>query len=194
MNAVMTQVASQEYLRRSEAIKRRNAEDAYDRTSNYNGNHQKTLSKLEAMLIGKEELPQTESSPKKVDKLDAGQVKQIALPLGNTLEETIDLWRDVRSEANSVLEPTTADHQLAAKASAEIRDAEAQLSLNDQRQLDKPVQVDLQAAFTSPPTKEAIEAREIQKRYEKAISSYSFQAQAKRNGYQVDWPSFYKAA
>lgn len=194
MNAVMTQVTSQDYLRRSEAIKRRNAEDAYDRTLNYNGNHQKTLSKLEAMIIGKEELPQTDSSPKKADKLDAGQVKQIAMPLGKTLEETIGLWRDVRSEANSVPEPTTADHQLAAKASVEIRNAESQLSLNNKVQHEKPLQVDLKSASMELPSKEEIEARQIKERYEQAISTYSFQAQAKSNGYQIAWPRFYKVA
>lgn len=194
MNAVMTQATSQDYLRRSEAIKRRNAEDAYDRTSKYNGNHQKTLSKLEAMITGKEELPQTESDLKKADQLDAGQVKQIAMPLGNSLEETIDLWRDVRSEANSVPEPTTADHQLAAKASAEIRHVEGQLSLINRVPHEKFLQADLKAAFTSLPSKEEIEAKERQKRFERAISSYAFHAEAKSNNYQIEWPRFYKVA
>ena len=38
-------------------------------------------------------------------------MKQIALPVGKTLEETIDIWRNVRAEAISEPEPTTADYQ-----------------------------------------------------------------------------------
>ena len=56
-------------------------------------------------------------------------MKQVAFPIGKTLEETIDLWRDVRTEAISVPQPTTADHQLAATASSKITQTEAQIGL-----------------------------------------------------------------
>ena len=61
-------------------------------------------------------------------------MKQIVLPIGKTLEETIDIWRDVRAEAISEPEPTTADYQLAATASAKIMQTETQITLHKRAQ------------------------------------------------------------
>jgi len=194
MNAVMTHVSGQDYLQRSEAVRRRNAEDAFDRTTKYNGANQKTLSQLEAIITGKKDLVEVESSPEKVTKLDAGQVKQIAIPIGNTLEETIDLWKNVRSEAISVPEPTTADHQLSAKATAKIHQTEVQISLEQKAKSEIDLaKVDI-VASTEPPIVGDREAHELQKRYQQAITSYSFHIQMKESGFQIDRPSFYKIA
>ena len=203
MNAIMTHISGQDYMQRNEAIKRRNAEDAFARHMKYNGDNQKTLTKLEELITGKKDLVEVGSSPNDVKKLDAGQVKQIALPTGKTLEETIDLWRDVRSEAISAPEPTTADYQLAANASAEIRQTEAQIGLDKQAKSETELAqakaaINLAKTDTSAsmehPTVADREAYELQKRYEQAISSYSFHVQMKENGFEIERPSFYKVA
>jgi len=182
MNVVMTKAASQDYLIRSEVVKRRNAEIAYDKTLKYNGDNQKTLSKLEELITNKSE---TISSQKGFEKLDAGLVKQVTLPIGKTLEESIDLWRGVRSEAIAVPEPTTNDNQLAAIASSKIRQAEAQIGLNE---------LAVKATSMELPLVSDEKPHDLQQRYERAITSYSFQVQARENGFKYNWPSFFRVA
>ena len=133
MNAVMTQAVASDQLQRYDASRRRNAESAYDRHVQYNGQNQKTVEDLEALLMGKKEPEIVQPEQQEFQELGAGQMKQIALPVGKTLEETIDLWRDVRAEAISVPEPTTADYNLAATASAKIMQTEAQIALHKGR-------------------------------------------------------------
>lgn len=197
MNAIMTSVADQ--MQRFDAVRRRSAEHAYDRQADYNGRNQKTLGDLEALLTGKKESAvQLESRDFK--KLDAGQVKQIALPLGKTLEETVDAWRDVRREAISSPEQTTAQQQLAATASAKILETEAQMALEKRQETQMKLEASrsttesLQAAaveLASSPNREELLER---KRFEKAISAYSVQVEAKQNSFSLQWPSFYKTA
>ena len=206
MNAIMTSAFAGDQLQRYDAVRRRTAEHAYDRQANYNGRNQKTLGDLEALLTGKKEL---ESQPEKRDfkKLDAGQVKQIALPLGKTLEETVDAWRDVRREAISSPEQTTAEQQLAAAASAKILETEAQIALQERQEsqikLDESHNnadtvrhqiVSLPVASMELPTDTKREELLERKRFTKAISAYSVQVDAKRNGFNVEKPSFYKTA
>ena len=103
-------------------------------------------------------------------------MKQIALPIGKTLEETIDSWRDVRAEAISEPEPTTADYNLAATASAKIMRTEAQIILHNRAQSE----IDIASAREEVDTAKmaskelpSVLEREIlimQRRYEKAIS------------------------
>lgn len=199
MNAIMTFASAADQMQRYDAVRRRNAEQAYHRQADYNGRNQKMLDDLEALLTGKKE-PDAGQESREFKKLDAGQVKQIALPLGKTLEETIDAWRDVRREAISAPEPTTADHQLAATASAKIMETEARLALQkrEQSQMEaessrakveafKVVSMDL-------PTDLEREMLLEQKRFAKAISAYSIQVEAKRNGFIAEWPSYNKIA
>ncbi|MBD7985347.1 hypothetical protein H9649_12175 [Sporosarcina sp. Sa2YVA2] len=197
MNAIMTSVADQ--MQRYDAVRRRNAEHAYDRQADYNGRNQKTLGDLEALLTGKKDADvQLESRDFK--KLDAGQVKQIALPLGKTLEETVNAWRDVRREAISSPEQTTAQQQLAATASAKILETEAQMALEKRQETQMKLEASrtnaesLQAATmelaSSPKREEMLE----RKRFDKAISAYAVQVEAKQNGFSLQWPSFYKTA
>ncbi len=105
-----------------------------NRNVQYNGQNQKMVEDLEALLIGKKEPEIVQPERQEFQELSAGQMKQIALPIGKTLEETIDLWRDVRAEAISEPEPTTADYQLAATASAKIMRTEAQIALHNRAQ------------------------------------------------------------
>lgn len=199
MNAIMTFASAADQMQRYDAVRRRNAEQAYHRQADYNGRNQKMFDDLEALLTGKKE-PEASSENREFKKLDAGQVKQIALPLGKTLEETIDAWRDVRREAISVQEPTTADHQLAATASAKIMETEARLALQkrEQSQLEAETNQAKAEAFKVAsmdlPTDLEREVLLEQKRYAKAISAYSIQVEAKRNGFIAEWPNINRTA
>ena len=127
-------------------------------------------------------------------------MKQITLPIGKTLEETIDIWRSVRAEAISEPEPTTTDYQLAATASAKIMRTEAQIMLHNRAQTEIESATVLEEAesvkMASMELPSALdrEVRIMQKRYEQAISSYSFQVHMKLKGFENDQPSFYKIA
>lgn len=196
MNAVMTFATAGDQLQRYDAIRRKNAESAYDRTVQYNGQNQKILEKLEALLTGKDEPQVVQPEPKELQELGAGQMKQVVLPIGKTLEETIDLWRDVRADAVSVPEPTTADHQLAAAASAKIMQTETQIALRKLAQSEFEVAMARQAAETGEvvsfelPVGVDREAFMMQKRFEQAISTYAFQVEAKQNGYELNDSKF----
>jgi len=86
MNAVMTQAVASDHVQRYDASRRRNAESAYNRNVQYNGQNQKTVENLEAILIGKKEPEIVQSKQHESRQLGAGQMKQIALPIGTTLE------------------------------------------------------------------------------------------------------------
>lgn len=210
MNVMLAKISGQDHLVRNDAIRRRNAEVAYDRHEDYNATMKKKLSQLENLIRGNVE-PETAIPNEKVvaeqvvqekrnEQLDAGQIKRISLPLGKTLEETIRLWRDVRTDAISVPQPTTADQQLASKASAEIRKTEAQIGLNLRanseidlaaRQANLDIAEVTSKEFTSSVEREL---HKLQKKYEQAISSYSYHVQMKQSGFAIETPSFYKIA
>ncbi|MDS9472348.1 hypothetical protein [Sporosarcina pasteurii] len=169
-------------------LRKRNAETAYQSFEKYSGQKQM---EVQQFLTEK---------PARKSELGAGQVKQVHLPIGKTLEETIALWRDVRSEALSVPEPTTADYQLAVKASSQIRHAEAQIGLHQkaQTEINSAVQNEKETAVVQSamefPTAIERELFELEKKYERAIESYSYQVQMKMNGFQIEKPSFFKIA
>ncbi|AMQ08009.1 MULTISPECIES: hypothetical protein [Sporosarcina] len=200
MNAVMTQAIASDPIQRYDASRRRNAESAYNRNVQYNGQNQKTVENLEALLIGKKEPEIDQSKRPEPRQLGAGQMKQIALPIGTTLEETIASWKDVRAEAISEPEPTTADYNLAATASAKIMRTEAQIILHNRAQSEIDITSAREEADTAKMASKELPSdleREIlitQRRYEKAISSYSFQVLMKQKGFEIDRPSFYKIA
>ncbi|MCM3744248.1 hypothetical protein M3193_08840 [Sporosarcina luteola] len=199
MNAVMTFASAADQMQRYDAVRRRNAEQAYHRQADYNGRNQKTLDDLEALLLGKKE-PETGSENREFKKLDAGLVKQVILPLGKTLEETIDAWREVRREAISVEEPTIADQQLAANASAKIMETEARLALLKREQSiieaeeNRAKAEAFKVASMDLPSDVERELLLEQKRFAKAISAYSIQVEGKRNGFIAEWPSISKTA
>lgn len=172
-------------------LKRRHAERAYEKQAQYNGKHQQMIKALqEEPAVAKTMMPSFE----------AGQVKQIALPLGKTLEETIQLWKDVRRDAVSQPEPTTADYQLAAKASAKIRQTEAQIALHERTQSiveteaihQQFVQSKMKANTVG--TRAARRQHHSEKHFEHAVSSYSFQVMMKEKGFQLTEPSFFRIA
>lgn len=132
--------------------------------------------------------------------LGAGQLKQIHVPTGKTLEETIAIWKDVRTEALSTIEPTTAEYQLAAKATANIQRAQSQLGLDQQAatEVNAAVNEEVQGAFAQrsmafPTIIEQTVFKQEQK-YKQAMSAYSFQAQLKMNGFKIATPSFFRIA
>ncbi|KAA0955723.1 hypothetical protein FQ087_14085 [Sporosarcina sp. ANT_H38] len=200
MNAILTHAAANDHIQRYDAIRRRNAESAYDRHVKYNGQNQKTVEALESLLIGKKEPEMVQSVRHESQQLSAGQMKQITLPIGKTLEETIDSWRNVRAEAISEPEPTTADYNLAATASAKIRQTETQIALQKLAQSDietastREQAGTTKVAFMELPSGLEREVLIMQRRYEQAISSYTFQIQLKQKGFEIDRPSFYKTA
>ncbi|AXI01053.1 hypothetical protein DV702_15805 [Sporosarcina sp. PTS2304] len=181
MNAVMGFASAAEQLQRVETIRRRNAESTYGRQTEFLEQSQKTKADLEALLRG--EVPHKEAAQPKVDfqKLDAGQVRNIAIPLGNNLEETIDLWKDVRREAYSIAEPTTADYQLGSKASAKITEAELQLALHNRA---KAIRELMSSSVSLTPT----DGNRIQTHYKEAFNAYAVQNEARNNQYQIDFP------
>ena len=200
MNAVMTFATASDQLQRYDAIRRKNAENAYERNVQYNGENQKILEKLEALLRGEDEPQVAQPEPKELQELGAGQMKQVVLPIGKTLEETIDLWRDVRTDANSVPEPTTADYQLAATASAKIMQTETQIALQKQAQSEfestmarKQTETGKIVSFELPVGVDR-ETFMMQKRFEQAISTYAIQAQAKQKGYVLNESKFSEVA
>ncbi len=200
MNAVMTHAVASDHIQRYDASRRRNAESAYGRHIQYNGQNQKTVEDLESLLIGKKEPEIVQPERQELRELSGGQMKQVALPVGKTLEETIDIWRTVRAEAISEPEPTTADYNLAATASAKIMQTETQIALDkleksriEMASVHKQTNT-AKAATIELPSGVEREVLIMQMRYEQAISSYSFQVQMKQQGFEFDRPSFYKTA
>lgn len=178
----------------NERVRRKNAEEAYRKNEKYDSNTQEAILKLisEKLAVPKQ--------VKEENALGAGQVKQVHLPIGKTLEETIALWGDVRSQALSTPEPTTADYQLAAKASSNIQRAQSQLGLDQQAatEVDIAVQEESKAAFAQLamgfPTKIEETLFERQQKFQRAISAYTFQVDLKMNGFKVNTPSFLRVA
>lgn len=200
MNTVMTYAVGRDPWQRYDTVRRKNAEAAYDRHARYNGENQEVLKELAALLADEGgSAATTQSDHQPIQTLDAGQVKQVTFPVGKTLEETIDLWRGVRADALSEPEPSTADYQLAATASANIRQTEAQIALEKRAQSEVEAELfqdELQTAGLASDDLPSLD-REVfllQQRFEQAISSYSFHVQMKRKGFEIERPSFYKIA
>lgn len=191
MNAITAQTSSQDNTFRNDAIRRRNAETAYNSSDKYKIDNKKTVESLENLLIAKKEVNVTEVPRQEFNKLGAGQMKQVALPIGKTLEETINLWQNVRTEAISIPQPTTADYQLAATASSKIRQVEVELGLHQQTmsriETAKSTSMEL-------PMRTDRETLIMEKRYEKAITSYSFQVDMHKNDFKHESPSFQSVA
>lgn len=163
---------------RSEYARKRSAEVAYSRHADYAGRNESKRSEVAQQLTHSKESMEAPATPP-FTKLAAGQLKHVSLPLGETLEETINSWRNVRREAISTPDPSEADHQLAAAASAKIMEAEAQLALENR-----------QRSIQLSEAKEEDHTREEQKVYEYAKSAYAFQTEARQRGYEVEHPAF----
>lgn len=191
----LSQLTASNDLFVNERVRRKNAEEAYRKIEDYDNRKQEAI-----LHLINEKLAEPEETTKEANSLGAGQVKQVHLPVGKTLEETIFLWRDVRTEALSQPEPTTADYQLAAKASSNIRRAESQLGLEKQAMTEVEAKVSeetsadfaqLQMTFPTPIEQTLFEREQ---KFKQAVSAYSFQVQMKMNGFKVDTPSFLKIA
>lgn len=197
MIARLSQSIVQDSFIRTDESRRRTAEVAYKRHESYNGENQKQVERLERVISGKAE---ANASQQAFQKLGAGQMKQVTLPIGKTLEETIDLWQAVRTEAISVPQPTTADYQLAATASSKIRRVEGQMGLHHQAKSEIDIAAREEAAAAIEPASIELsstidrEMHKLQKRYEQAISSYSYHVQMQKKGFEIDSPSFYRIA
>ncbi|WP_313236947.1 hypothetical protein [Sporosarcina ureae] len=183
MNAVIGFASAAEPLQRYDAVRRKNAENAYERQTEFREQAQKTKDDLIALLRGNSQpIEKSEETQKDFQKLGAGQMKNVSIPLGNNLVETIDLWRQVRKEAYSESPPTTADYQLASNASAKITQAELQLALHNRAKTirDQTDTVDSTLATDRP--------KRMQQQYSHAFSIYQIQNQARMNQYEMDQP------
>lgn len=204
MNAVLTNASMNDQLQRYDAIRRKNADDAYNRTVQYNGQNRKTVEDLEALLTGKNETETVQTNRKEqsvqpnqseqrpFQPLDAGQFKQAALPVGKTLEETINIWRGLRSEAISTPEPTLENYQYAAKASAEIMYTEAKIALHNMAKKFKDMSTN-ETEISASTYNDARDTSHLE-RFEKAVTTYSFQSQMKQNGFKMTMPEFSQTA
>ncbi|PIC98056.1 hypothetical protein [Sporosarcina sp. P29] len=183
MNAVIGFASAAEQLQRYDAVRRKNAENAYERQTEFREQVQKTKGDLAALLRGNTQpIEKSDETQQDFQKLGAGQMKNISIPLGNNLDETIDLWRKVRKEAYSESPPTTADYQLASNASAKITQAELQLALHNRAKTirDQMGTVDSTAANDR--------TNRMQQQYSHAFSIYPIQNQARMNQYEMDQP------
>ena len=185
MTTIMAQVSVQDYNLRNDSFRRSNAKTAYNSLEKYSGDNQKERESIENLRSRKNEVNDEKLSNQGFNKLGAGQMKQVTLPIGKTLEETIDLWRGVRAEAISAPQPTTADFQLAATASSKIRQVEVELGLHQQT---------ASKIKTETSTSMDQELLISKKRFERAITSYSFQVEMQKNGFKHDLPSIQKIA
>ena len=84
-----------------------------------------------------------------------------------------------------------ADYQLAATASSKIRQAEVDLGHHQHAKSE--IETAKMASVELPSSTDR-EMHKLQKRYEQAISSYSFHVQMQKRGFEIDVPSFYKVA
>lgn len=200
MNAVMTYATTSDQAQRYDTIRRRNAENAYERNVQYNGQNQKIVEDLAAKFIGKKEPENVQPERGEFQKPNVKQMKQGVFPVGNTLESTIELWREVRADAVSKPKPTTDDYQIAATATSKIMQTETQIALRKLEESDneKATTIKKEAASKAVsldlPSDVDREAVFKQRQFEKAISTYSIQKEEKQNGFEFDLPSFYKVA
>lgn len=183
MTMLIGQSIGQNGSMRSSVYLRKNAENAYERHHLFNGIHRKQTAKSEMV-----------EKTGSFQKLGAGQVKQVAVPVGKTPEETKEIWQGVRREAISSPDPTTADYQLVAKASSYIRKVEAQMALHQQAKTKVDGAAKEEELVSGSPVDGDRESIVKQRRYEQAIASYSFHMQMKKHGFEIKSPSFYRIA
>lgn len=193
----MSLVTGADQLIRVDAMRRKNAEIAYTSSDKYSDDLESKLAKIERMLIGDEEKENNEENLKK-EELNAGQMKAISLPVGKSLLETIDIWRNVRSDVFVKTKKTPNDYHLAHTASSEIRDAEATLMLqkteltkeqnpNSQERSYEPFQL-----FNVTHSKKMQEIQ-FQKKFAQAASSYLFHVNMLKGNFSMEVPTFYES-
>lgn len=129
MNAMLTAVV-QDKMNRYDTVRRKNAEQAYTTQSTMKDSNEALVKRLEALLLGYVTEEEAAETIQQHEQLRAGQMKRVALPLGQTLEETIQTWGKERSE---VLErgELSKDAALLGTASSAMRAAESVIALHN---------------------------------------------------------------
>ncbi|WOV84594.1 hypothetical protein PGH26_01340 [Sporosarcina jeotgali] len=175
---------------RYENARKRSAEVAYTRHADYAGGNEAKRNELAQRLTN----TQADAQPNEFKKLNAGLLKQVVLPLGETLEETIQSWRQVRSEALSNPEPSEMDHQLAAVASAKIAETQAQLALEDRLRSAQLAEASRENSLMQPQQQNSEAnsslADAMRKLYDQAAAAYAIQTGAKQHGYMTASPAY----
>ncbi|MDW0108569.1 hypothetical protein [Sporosarcina aquimarina] len=171
------------------SLKKRSAEAAYTKNAEYAGGNEQKRNEAEQQLTASSELMRARKADD-FQKLGAGQLKQITLPLGKTLEETISSWQEIRRDALTGFDPAEMDLQLAAAASAKIMETEGQLALEERmRSLES--QEESAGESNSPNVVNDLFLTEtMQKRYNHAATAYAIQVNAKQQGYEVASPAY----
>ncbi|WP_432353962.1 hypothetical protein [Sporosarcina sp. A2] len=184
MNPVVTENT------RYENARKRSADVAYTRHADYAGGNEAKRNELAQRSVS----TQIEVQPKEFQKLNAGLLKQVVLPLGETLDEMIASWRNVRSEALSKRNVSEVDHRLAAVASAKIMETEAQIALEDRMRSVQEAEASQEVSLMQPlqlnASMDSALADEMQKLYEQAAAAYSIQTNAKQQGYMAASPAY----
>lgn len=165
------------------SLKKRSAEAAYTKNAEYAGGNEKKRNEAEQRLTVASEVEQVANSDA-FQKLGAGQLKQIALPLGKTLEETISSWQEVRRDALSGFDPAEMDLRLAAAASAKIMETEGQLALEDRMRSLESHEATVGETNSPGAVSDLFLAETMQMRYDHAATAYAKQVNAKQQGYK----------
>lgn len=134
MNVILS-AAAQDQLNRFDTVRRKSAEQAYSSQMGMKDSTESLVKRLEALLLGdmteQEAIETVKEHRQQTEALQAGQMERIIMPLGTTLEETIDAWRQVRSDVGNQEQLTPKNIALSSKASAEIRSADALIALHN---------------------------------------------------------------
>ena len=151
-------------------------------------------------MIGKKEPKIVQPERQELQKFGAGQMKQIVLPIGTTLEETLLLVGEMcglkqfqnpnRRQQIITLQLLHQQKSCGQSADQIHNRAQSEIDIASAREEVDP------SKMTSKELPSVLE-REIlimHRRYEKAISTYSFQVLMKQKGFEIDRPSFYKIA
>lgn len=204
---------------RKKMIQRREVSETYKKQADFYLSIPPTLKELEDLLTGKMELngdteevadavrafQEIEQQPKHTLAFGNAPIHAI---IGSSPEETIQLLEDVRRAALAPVIPTTQDLSLAASATTRIRDAQAQVALNEhaetQIELESQRQKELEAEASNRSTQsdfQELKNTEVDfeklkylRIFEQAIKKYSYQVQLKKYGFSEQQPSFYRIA
>ena len=119
-----------------EAVRRQNARNAYEVQKETSKSNESLIKRLEALLLGElteaEEVATVEAHKEAIEPFHAERRVVTQFPLGQTLEETIDAWKEVRKDAvNELPKATPKAVAEIAQASAAIREAASVIALHN---------------------------------------------------------------
>lgn len=145
-------------------------------------------------------LPKEIAEKPKPVALNAGQMKKVHLPLGKTLEESLQLWKTLRADTLSIPDLSQPDMHLVAKTTAQIHRTEAQIGLNQKAESEflAAMRAEGQAQFAKVATQFSSPLEktlyEHNRKFSAATNAYSYQVQLAMNGFKVAAPNYFEIA